>query len=113
MICNKCKTDFICNKEDIINCHCFSYSFNDKINKFIKTHYNNCLCNKCLNNFLRFEDLEQKESLTDNKEILLKEDIHYKTENSLWVFSEYYHYLRGKCCKNNCRNCIYPKKSTQ
>lgn len=106
MICSKCKTKFNCNKEDIKNCHCNVFNFNNKTKKIIKNYYNDCLCNDCLNKFLLFEQLTLKEKSINN-ENNLKNGLHYKVENSLWVFTEYYHYLRGKCCKNNCKNCIY------
>ncbi|MEO1009880.1 MAG: DUF5522 domain-containing protein [Bacteroidota bacterium] len=24
-----------------------------------------------------------------------------------WVFTEFYHILRGQCCQNGCRHCAY------
>jgi hypothetical protein len=29
---------------------------------------------------------------------------------SEWVFTEFYHLLRGHCCKNGCRHCVYGHK---
>ncbi|MBU6167938.1 MAG: hypothetical protein KGQ86_02790 [Bacteroidetes bacterium] len=43
----------------------------------------------------------------------LKEGIHYYVISGKWVFTEFYHLLRGHCCKNGCRHCVYgPKKLT-
>jgi frataxin-like iron-binding protein CyaY len=43
----------------------------------------------------------------------LKEGVHYNVISGKWVFSEFYHLLRGHCCKNGCRHCVYgPKKLT-
>jgi len=106
MICSKCKSVFTCKKEDIHNCHCNIFHFNKKTKNIIKANYNNCLCNNCLKKFVYFQKLELEEILI-NGEINLIEGLHYTIENTLWVFSEYYHYLKGKCCNNNCKNCIY------
>ena len=106
MICSKCKSNFKCEKENIDQCHCFNFNFTNKTKKIIREFYNDCLCNNCLNKFKQFENLEKKQIYL-NKKIEFKEGIHYNIENSLWVFSEYYHYLRGSCCQNNCKECIY------
>lgn len=109
MICVKCQSNFNCNKQDIENCHCYAFNFNQKTKKIISENYKNCLCNKCLKLFNQFELNEINED--SDKKISLIENKHYYIENNLWVFTEYYHYLRGKCCENNCKNCIYKKNS--
>jgi len=37
----------------------------------------------------------------------LVEGIHYYIESGKWVFTEFYHLLRGHCCKSGCRHCVY------
>jgi len=37
----------------------------------------------------------------------LKEGMHFYLVGGRWVFTEYYHLLRGYCCNNNCRHCVY------
>ncbi|MGF1533932.1 MAG: DUF5522 domain-containing protein [Bernardetiaceae bacterium] len=37
----------------------------------------------------------------------LEEGLHYYTENGYWVFTTYYHLLRGYCCGSGCRHCPY------
>ncbi len=107
MNCSKCHSEFNCNKEDITSCHCYPFNFKKGTKDFISKHYDDCLCNKCLHQFKQFELLEKKEIFGVNNTIELKENIHYYVENSLWVFTEYYHFLKGSCCLNNCRHCIY------
>ena len=40
----------------------------------------------------------------------LKEGVHYYIASGKWVFTEFYHLLRGHCCKNGCRHCVYGHK---
>lgn len=40
----------------------------------------------------------------------LVEGVHYYQENGLLVFTEYYHMLRGHCCKSGCKHCVYGSK---
>jgi hypothetical protein len=40
-----------------------------------------------------------------------KEGTHYYIEDGKWVFTEYYHILRGYCCQSGCRHCAYGYKS--
>lgn len=41
----------------------------------------------------------------------LVENVHYYIDSGKWVFTEFYHLLRGHCCKSGCRHCVYgPKK---
>ena len=37
----------------------------------------------------------------------LKEGVHYYIEDGRWVFTERYHMLKGYCCENGCRHCVY------
>ena len=39
------------------------------------------------------------------------EGIHYYiNEQGYWVFTAFYHQLRGYCCGNGCKHCPYPKQ---
>jgi hypothetical protein len=42
----------------------------------------------------------------------LKEGVHYYIASGKWVFTEFYHLLRGHCCKNGCRHCVYGHKKS-
>lgn len=42
----------------------------------------------------------------------LREGVHYYLVSGKWVFTEFYHFLRGHCCKNGCRHCVYGHKKS-
>ena len=35
------------------------------------------------------------------------EGVHFYREGGYWIFTEYYHLLRGECCQSGCRHCAY------
>ncbi len=47
-ICPVCKVEFDCYPDDIKKCHCSKITLSQKAKEFLKTNYNDCLCNKCL-----------------------------------------------------------------
>lgn len=55
--CPKCKELFVCNHNNIRNCHCAEVKLSEKQKAWIKDNFSNCLCNKCLrdinNNILK------------------------------------------------------------
>ncbi len=55
--CPKCKEVFICDHNNIEDCHCAKAILTDKQKAWITEKYNDCLCNKCLkeinNNILK------------------------------------------------------------
>ena len=46
--CPKCKQLFICNAQNIINCHCYLISLSEAEQHFISEKFKGCLCNTCL-----------------------------------------------------------------
>lgn len=46
--CPKCKELFVCNHNNIRNCHCAEVKLSEKQKAWIKDNFSNCLCNKCL-----------------------------------------------------------------
>jgi hypothetical protein len=77
---------------------------------FLKRTNFNCLCNKCL---VEINELivqsKQYQFPTQRSEMILNK--HYYIENGYFVFTELYHYLRGKCCESGCRHCAYGFKN--
>lgn len=47
-ICPRCKSEFLCQHENISQCACSKISINKKEMEFIKKQYKDCLCVKCL-----------------------------------------------------------------
>jgi hypothetical protein len=104
--CSRCNNTLECQVTDIQNCDCTSISLKDETKEFLKkTHYK-CLCNECLQQLDYFTVLnEQYPYPTAPSEFV--PHIHYYIENGYWVFTEFYHYQKGQCCKNGCRHCAY------
>ena len=64
------------------------------------------LCPSCRTHFKQLMSTSQCCHFPKTKEDF-SEGIHYYIEDNQWIFTELYHYLRGYCCKNACRHCIY------
>lgn len=46
--CPRCNTSFECKTGDVIKCQCYGIELSVAEEAFIKSTYNNCLCNNCL-----------------------------------------------------------------
>jgi hypothetical protein len=76
---------------------------NDMLHAFLATTHFKQICSTCqlhLNALLAKASNHHFSTIKNE----LKENIHYY---GFWVFTEYYHVLRGYCCKNACRHCAY------
>jgi len=102
--CKRCFTSFLCNQDKIENCFCSSVKLAPETLDFLKKTKYDCLCEKCL---VEVNDLviKSKDFSFPEKGEPLVENLHYYIENGYWVFTEFYHLLRGTCCGNNCRHC--------
>lgn len=104
-ICPRCNHSFECKVGDVANCQC-NITIDNATKEFLaKTNYD-CLCADCLKHFNQLVLLSKKHQFPIQKEFLI-EGLHYYIENGYWVFTELYHLLRGYCCKNGCRHCVY------
>jgi len=104
--CPRCQKPFICQTDDIQSCQCSQIKLDQKTIEFLaKTEYD-CLCMNCLSELQSLIQLAQKISLPRQSSEFI-EGLHYELENGVWVFTEFYHLLRGSCCQNGCRNCAY------
>lgn len=105
-ICKRCNTSFDCNSDQILDCSCSTINLSEETKSYLsKTSYD-CLCTKCLNEIEHFHQLKLSYPFPTNPKEFV-EGIHYYIEGPYWVFTNYYHYLKGSCCKNNCRHCAY------
>lgn len=104
--CSRCNEIIECKVNEIENCNCSKIELKRETIEFLKkTHYS-CLCNNCLSQLDYFETLnEQYKHPTMPSEFI--PHIHYYIENEYWVFTEFFHYQKGKCCENGCRHCAY------
>lgn len=103
--CRRCGEHFDCFANSIEKCQCNVVKLQSATRAFLHETSWGCLCNSCL------LDIDKKIEMTQNVLLPvaseLEESVHYYVENGLWVFTEYYHMLRGHCCKSGCRHCPY------
>lgn len=104
--CGRCSATFNCNHNSIENCDCLSVVLDSKIQDFLKKTSYNCLCNDCLTELNDFIALEKTHPFPSSPGEYVA-GVHYYIENGFWVFTEYFHYLKGRCCQNSCRHCAY------
>lgn len=45
-LCPRCGAEFICTHDAL--CQCVGISLNDNARAYLRTHYTDCLCRKCL-----------------------------------------------------------------
>jgi hypothetical protein len=74
--------------------------------QFLKGAYWNILCSSCVSELDILLENASQETQPLSKKILVKR-VHYYIENGFWVFTSYYHILKGTCCQNRCRHCAY------
>lgn len=95
--CQRCQCEF--NSD-------FNKKFSSELNYFLsKTKYN-CLCIDCLSSLEKLSQEAKKETFPIPRESYM-EGKHFYIENGLFVFTEYFHMLKGECCRNNCKHCAY------
>lgn len=107
--CDKCRKAFS---------RLFGYSYHQATNAFLKskeaesfiakTNFKS-LCNQCLAKMEGYVEAAKAWQFSHLGNSLV-EGVHYYMEDGNWVFAELYHFLRGYCCKNNCRHCAYGYK---
>jgi hypothetical protein len=104
--CSRCEGSFECKVGDIANCQCSTVKVSAETHEFLsKTHYG-CLCKKCLEELNRAVKARGVYKFPASPELLV-EDLHFYKEDGYFVFTEFYHILRGHCCGNGCRHCAY------
>lgn len=104
-LCRRCDKPFECRVNSIAVCQCKLVKLDPSTPAFLdKTNWG-CLCADCL------KEIDAKVISLKGKAFPkpeeLQEGVHYYKENGLWVFTEYYHMLRGHCCESGCRHCAY------
>lgn len=105
-ICQRCQTSFDCKRNDIANCQCNSIVISKAGNDFLKKTKYDCLCKNCLADINRLTEMANKQVFPRHSADL-KEGLHFYMENGFFVFTEFYHLLRGNCCGSGCRHCAY------
>lgn len=104
--CDRCQREFECKVDDISLCSCNKIELFDEIKSYLKETNYDCLCENCFQEVNNYKILKDKFPFPNSSKEFVK-GIHYYIEGPYWVFTNYYHFLKGKCCKNNCRHCAY------
>lgn len=104
--CQRCASDFNCSAKETTPCQCNDVTIDTETKGFLGRTYYGCLCNNCLK---ELDDLvlTSKGEKYPNKAQDMVEGEHYNLQNGYKVFTEKFHYLRGFCCQNKCKNCAY------
>ncbi|MBF0598099.1 cysteine-rich CWC family protein [Faecalibacter rhinopitheci] len=104
--CKRCHKEFTCTCDNITNCDCSKIELYNVTKEYLaKTSYD-CICNNCLEEVNNYALLSEKYPFPQHPTQYI-EGIHYYLDGQYWVFTNYFHYLKGSCCKNNCRHCAY------
>jgi len=109
--CPRCTATFECKVGDISNCQCSEVKLSDLTQSFIAKTDFDCLCRNCLLQLNQLVRISAQHTFPRQKEFFI-EGLHFYKEQDNWVFTELYHLLRGHCCKNGCRHCVYGFKKT-
>ena len=113
--CGKCSKEICCNNANIEECICSTVRLSPQTQKFLSNTFFDCLCTNCLEELNRNVAHAGVFSFPDKKDEFI-EGIHYYLDGNRWVFTELYHILKGTCCGNGCRHCVYgfkvPRKNS-
>lgn len=109
-VCTHCKTPISCQPDAIGQCDCAQIQIHTDTKVFLRSSFHKCLCNACL------EKMDQLVAQAKTNEFPRKrsdmvEGKDYYMENGYSVFTELYHLLKGQCCQNGCRHCVYGFKN--
>lgn len=109
-ICTHCKAPIACKADDIENCDCTKVTLSNATKLFLANSFHKCLCNACLTKFEQMQEYAQTHEFSKRRS-QMEEGVHYYIENGYFVFTELYHLMKGQCCQNGCRHCVYGFKN--
>jgi hypothetical protein len=111
--CASCASHFSCGDTNSQTCWCNEYPALFEVEENAT-----CMCPSCfklallnrINAFvLHYKNdrsvLSKIKDLKPSTKLLM--DVDYYIENSLYIFTAWYHLKRGHCCGNSCRHCPY------
>ncbi|MBB1148632.1 MULTISPECIES: cysteine-rich CWC family protein [unclassified Myroides] len=108
--CTHCKAAITCQSEQIDRCECSQVQLHPDTRVFLRSSFHKCLCNACLEQ-MNLLVAQAKTEVFPRKRNEMVEGKHYYVENGYFVFTELYHFLKGQCCQNGCRHCVYGFKN--
>ncbi len=104
--CPRCGGAMPCRLADLNECMDWEPYLSSLTVEFLQTTQWGWLCRDCLRHF---DTLIQHAALQHlpSSPSEFKEGVHYYIEDGRWVLTELYHILKGRCCRNGCRHCVY------
>ncbi|MTG96951.1 MULTISPECIES: cysteine-rich CWC family protein [Myroides] len=109
-VCTHCKQEIECKVDQIADCDCSKVEVSNDTRLFLKQTYHKCLCNTCLENINDLVAQAKGKDFPKRRSEMI-EGVHYYIENGYFVFTELYHLMKGYCCQNGCRHCVYGFKN--
>lgn len=109
-VCTHCKTPIVCNVEEIDKCDCTKATVSNETRVFLANSFHKCLCNTCLEKFDGMLAQTKGQSFPKRRSEMV-ENVHFYEEGGYFVFTELYHLMKGQCCQNGCRHCVYGFKN--
>ncbi|TDS60151.1 cysteine-rich CWC family protein [Myroides indicus] len=109
-VCTHCKKSLECKVDNISECECSNVPVSNDTRLFLSQTYHKCLCSACLS---KIEKMIQYAKVNEfpKRRSQMQEGTHYYMENGYFVFTELYHLMKGQCCQNGCRHCVYGFKN--
>jgi len=104
--CPRCKASLECKQGNVAHCQCSQVEISGATKEYLKKTQYDCLCKSCLSELNHMVKMTERYEFTNSPNLLV-EKLHYYRENGFWVFTEFYHMLRGSCCGNGCKHCAY------
>lgn len=108
-MCDRCNKEFECDSTSIENCDCSTLKLHPDTIEYLKNTFYDCLCHDCLKEVDHYQQLKLQYPFPNSPSEFI-EGVHYYLEGRFWVLTNFYHYLKGSCCKNNCRHCAFGYK---
>lgn len=105
-VCLRCKEEFSCQSDQIATCACSGIAIEPETREYLQKTTYGCLCSRCLSEVNELVIAGKNTSFPTQRGQMV-EGVHYYMEGGYWVFTTFYHFLRGYCCKNDCRHCAY------
>ena len=109
-VCTHCKAVIDCNTVAIANCDCSKVEVSNEVRSFLAGSFHKCLCNSCLQSFEVLSEKSKGQEFPKRRSQMIEGE-HYYMENEYFVFTELYHFMKGQCCQNSCRHCVYGFKN--
>jgi len=109
-VCTHCKAPIHCEVEVISQCDCKQVQLSSATQNFLRSSFHKCLCNACLEKMNQLVQQASTLEFPKQREEMI-EGTHYYIENGYFVFTELYHLMKGQCCQNGCRHCVYGFKN--